>query len=135
MGSLLETQEPVDLGRSCGHEGLDKEGLESNEVGDNVEHQLGSKYLSELPSGLAVVVLPELGILEILVASRTDLHTEFESFLQLNLLDHVSVLRVPVLHLGNEVDIHLSEEVSLQERYLSFAFVIDELQGPVDQVS
>lgn len=65
-GALLEAEEEVDFGAGGRHVGLDEEGLESDEVGDEVDHE-GS---SRLGKGLLGSLKPELGILQVLIASR-----------------------------------------------------------------
>lgn len=41
---MLEAEQPVDFGGGCGHEGFDEEGLEPDEVEDDVEDYFCSAY-------------------------------------------------------------------------------------------
>lgn len=81
-----------------------------------------------------MLFFPKLRILEVFVSPGTGLHAKLQTFLDFYFFHHVSVLQVPVFHLSDEVDVHVSQQVSLQLRHLSLELVVDELEGAVHQV-
>lgn len=89
----------------------------------------------KLPSTSATVLLPELGVLEILVAAGADFHAELEPLLEFDLVHEFPVLEVPVLDFSQEVEVVGVEQVAVDRGDGPVALAVDEQQGPVHQVA
>ena len=82
-----------------------------------------------------MLLLPELGVLQVLIASRRNLHAELQTFLDLHLVQQLPVLDVSALDLCHELLVGFSPQGLVETRNGLIFFAVDELQGPVHQIS
>lgn len=110
---FLESQQIVNLRGSGGHEGLDQERLEPDEISDDVQDNISPAYWRYLPALFAVLFFPELRLLQIFISSGTDLHSKFKPFFQFYFVHELPVLDVSILKLSYEVNVEFAQQISL----------------------
>jgi hypothetical protein len=94
------TQQVVNLGTGGGDEGLKNKGDQSDEVADECDDDGG-------PPRFPVLLFPEFGVLQVLVAEGGDLHSQLEAVFELHAVEQLNVLRVLLLDKREELLVEL----------------------------